>query len=144
MAIFTKFNKTKFGVGDRVSVHQKIKEGEKTRVQVFEGIVIAIKNKGVNKTITVRRIGEQKVGIERIFPLSSPTIIDIKVIRKGTAGIRRSKLYFIRDKSKREIDKIYSRAVRRTAGKKSQKKTKKVIKKKTQKKTKKTKKIKKN
>jgi len=125
MAIFTKFNKTKFGVGDKISVHQKIKEGEKSRIQAFEGIVIAIKNRGENKTITVRRIGEQKVGIERIFPLSSPTIVDIKVIRKGTAGIRRSKLYFIRNKSRKEIDKIYSRAVKRTANKKTQKKIKK-------------------
>ena len=125
MAIFVKFNKTKFGVGDKISVHQKIKEGEKSRIQAFEGIVIAIKNRGENKTITVRRIGEQKVGIERIFPLSSPTITDIKVIREGTAGVRRSKLYFIRDKSRKEIDKIYSRAVRRTADKKAQKKIKK-------------------
>jgi len=125
MAIFAKFNKTKFGVGDKISVHQKIKEGEKSRIQAFEGIVIAIKNRGENKTITVRRIGEQKVGIERIFPLSSPTIVDIKVIRKGTAGIRRSKLYFIRNKSRKEIDKIYSRAVKRTANKKTQKKIKK-------------------
>ena len=132
MAIFANFNKTKFGVGDKISVHQKIKEGEKTRIQAFEGVVIAIKNRGENKTITVRRIGEQKVGIERIFPLSSPTIVDIKVIRKGTAGVRRSKLYFIRDKSRKEIDKIYSRAARRTADKKM-----------VQKRIKKTKKVKK-
>lgn len=119
MGLFTEYKKIKFGIGDRISVHQKIKEGEKSRSQTFEGIVIAIKNKAENRTITVRRIGEQKIGIERIFPLSSPTITDIKIIKRGTPGARKAKLYFIRNKSKKEIDKIYSRTVRRTSDKKN-------------------------
>jgi len=110
MAIKTNYKDTEFGVGDRVRVSQKIKEGEKTRDQIFEGVVIAIKNSKSGKSFTVRRIGEQKIGIERIFPLMSPTITSINVVKKGTRGVKRSKLYYIREKSQKEIDKIYLRA----------------------------------
>ena len=83
--------------GYTVSVHQKIKEGDKQRIQVFEGLVIAKKHgKGINATITVRKTS-QGVGVERIFPINAPFIEKIEVIKKHK--VRRAKLYYIRDKS---------------------------------------------
>ncbi len=80
--------------GDTVKVHQKIKEGEKERIQMFEGIVIARKHgKGVSSTITVRKVVQQ-VGVERIFPVHSPAIAKIEVV--ASAKVRRSKLYYLR------------------------------------------------
>jgi large subunit ribosomal protein L19 len=113
MALTATFKDTKFGVGDRVRVVQKIKEGEKTRSQTFDGIVIGIKGREENKSFTVRRIGEAQVGIERIFPLSSTNIQDVEVVKSGSKGVRHAKLYFIRNKPRREIEKIYSRASKR-------------------------------
>ena len=109
MVLFLNHKETNFGIGDRIKVFQNIKEGEKKRSQAFEGIVIKIKGEEQNKSFTVRRLGEAQIGIERIFPLKTPTIDKIEVTRSGTKGVRRAKLYFIRNKSKREIDKIYSR-----------------------------------
>lgn len=111
MALFAKHNQEKFGVGDLVRVNQIVKEGEKKRKQVFEGIVIKIKGEPENKTFTVRRIGAQKIGIEKIFPLNSPVVDSIEVVKKGMRGVKRANLKYIRGKSKREIEKIYSRAV---------------------------------
>lgn len=102
-----------FGVGDKVRVTLKIKEGEKSRNSIFEGIVLAIKNRGENRSFTVRKIGEAGIGIERIFPLESPFLEEVKVMKKGTSGVARSKLYFIRTKSPKEIAEIYSRTQRR-------------------------------
>lgn len=113
MGLFINFKDLKIGVGDVIKVSQKISEKGKDRVQTFEGQLIAIKGNGGEKTITVRRIGAQKVGIERIFPLNSTTIEKIDVVKKGTSGVRHSKLYFVRNKSKKEIDKIYSRSSRK-------------------------------
>lgn len=109
MTLTVKHNNEKFGVGDRIRVYQKIKEKGKFRNQVFEGLVIKIKGEGDSKSFTVRRIGVNQIGIERIFPLNSPVIESIKVVKKGVEGIRRSKLYYVRNKSDRDIDKIYSR-----------------------------------
>ncbi len=81
--------------GDTVKVHQKIKEGDKERIQLFEGVVIARKHgKGVTSTITVRKVVEQ-VGVERIFPVHSPVVAKIEVVK--SAKVRRSKLYFLRE-----------------------------------------------
>ena len=80
-------------VGDTVRVHVKIKEGSRERVQVFEGIVIAKKHGGIEETITVRRIS-YGVGVEKIFPLYSPSIERIEVVRHGS--VRRAKLYYLR------------------------------------------------
>lgn len=80
--------------GDTVKVHQKIKEGEKERIQIFEGIILAKKHgKGISATITVRKI-VSGVGVERIFPIHSPSIEKFEIIRRGKT--RRSKLYFLR------------------------------------------------
>lgn len=117
MALRIKHNEVEFGVGDRIKVYQRIKEGEKTRVAFFEGMVLGIKGEGDRKTFTVRRVGEAGVGIERIFPISLPTIEKIEVIKKGTRGVKQAKLYYTREKSPKEIDKIYSRSKRRELSK---------------------------
>ena len=82
-----------FKAGDTVRVHLKIKEGEKERIQVFEGVVIAKKHGGVRETFLVRKVSFG-VGVERIFPLHSPRIEKIVVVRKGK--VRRAKLYYLR------------------------------------------------
>ncbi len=83
-------------MGDTIDVHYKIVEGDKERVQVFQGVLIAEKGRGVNQTITVRRIVANE-GVERIFPLHSPRIAKIDVVRRGDA--RRAKLYFLRERT---------------------------------------------
>jgi large subunit ribosomal protein L19 len=85
----------KFRVGDRIEVHQKILDGAKERVQVFEGDVIALHNGGVRETVTVRRL-VQGEGVERIFPIHSPRIAKIVVKKAGL--VRRAKLYYLRDR----------------------------------------------
>ncbi|HEY9642228.1 MAG TPA: 50S ribosomal protein L19 [Coleofasciculaceae cyanobacterium] len=82
-------------VGDTVRVGVRIQEGGKERVQPYEGTVIAMRNGGINETITVRRVF-QGVGVERVFLLHSPRVADIKIIRRGKA--RRAKLYYLRDR----------------------------------------------
>ena len=84
-----------FGPGDTVRVHAKVIEGNKERVQVFEGVVIARKHGGINETFTVRKISHG-VGVERTFMLHSPRIDKIEVVRRGK--VRRAKLYYLRKK----------------------------------------------
>ncbi|MCI5643637.1 MAG: 50S ribosomal protein L19 [Peptoniphilus sp.] len=88
-------NLPKFNVGDTVSVHYKIIEGERQRIQVFDGTVIKIQGKSSRKTFTVRRIS-YGIGVERTFLLNSPRIADLVVTRKGR--VRRAKLYYLRDR----------------------------------------------
>ncbi|MEK7112759.1 MAG: 50S ribosomal protein L19 [Patescibacteria group bacterium] len=115
MSLKTIHNETEFGIGDKVRVHQKIKEGEKERTQIFDGMVLSIKNRGDGRSITVRKIGAGNIGIERIFPLVSPFLEKIEVVKRGTSGVRHAKLYYTREKSPREVEEIYSRAARREA-----------------------------
>ncbi len=84
-----------FNVGDTVKVHVKIREGDRERIQVFEGTVIARKGSGVSETFTVRRLSFG-VGIERVFPIHSPNVAKVDVIRHGR--VRRAKLYYLRDR----------------------------------------------
>jgi len=84
-----------FEVGDTVKVHVKIKEGDKYRIQVFEGTVIAKKHGGINETFTVRRIAHG-CGIERVFPVHSPIVDKVEVVRGGK--VRRGKLYYLRNR----------------------------------------------
>lgn len=84
-----------FNVGDTVKVDVKIKEGERERIQVFEGTVIAKKGSGISETFTVRKVS-YGFGVERIFPMHSPSVQGVKVVRKGK--VRRSKLYYLRDR----------------------------------------------
>ena len=82
-----------FGPGDTVKVHVKIKEGEKERVQIFQGVVISKRKGNINATFTVRK-ASYGVGVERIFPLHSPTLDKIEVVTKGR--VRRAKIYYLR------------------------------------------------
>ena len=116
MALKAEYKDIQFGVGDKVRVTQKIKEGDKERNQFFEGTVIAIRGSGDGKNFIVRRLGTQQVGIEKIFPFKSPSLAGIKVIKSGVKGVKRAKLYFIRNKSRKEINLIYQRAAKRKAG----------------------------
>ncbi len=102
-----------FEIGDTVRVHVKVIEGEKERVQVFEGVVIARKGKRISETFTVRKIS-YGVGVERIFPVNSPNIAKIDVIRKGK--VRRAKLYYLRDKKGKQA-KVAERDYFRAANK---------------------------
>lgn len=83
-----------FSPGDTVKVHVKVKEGEKERIQVFQGLVIARKGGGVRETFTVRKVS-QGIGVERTFPVHSPVLDKIEVERHGQ--VRRAKLYYLRD-----------------------------------------------
>lgn len=83
-------------VGDTINVHCRIIEGEKQRIQVFQGVLIARRGRGINEMITVRRIVNDE-GVERTFPINSPSIAKFEVVRRADA--RRSKLYFLRDRA---------------------------------------------
>jgi large subunit ribosomal protein L19 len=102
-----------FRVGDTVRIYYKIIEGENTRIQPYEGIVIAFKGKGVSKTFTVRRIGADGVSIERIFPLHSPNITKLEVKRHGK--VKKSKLYYLRKKKGRAAVRVKDRKTKQTA-----------------------------
>ena len=84
-----------FNIGDTVRVHNKIKEGNRERIQMFEGTVIAKHGGGISETFTVRRVS-YGVGVEKTFPLHSPNVADVTVIRHGK--VRRAKLYYLRDR----------------------------------------------
>ncbi|MBR3621535.1 MAG: 50S ribosomal protein L19 [Clostridia bacterium] len=82
-------------IGDTVKVSVRVREGEKSRIQVFEGTVIARKGSGVSETFTVRRVS-YGVGVERVFPIHSPNVAGVQIVRHGR--VRRSKLYYLRDR----------------------------------------------
>ncbi len=101
-----------FNIGDTLAIGQRIKEGEKERIQMFEGDVIARSNNGISSTFTVRKMGANSVSVERTFPDHSPLIESIKVVRRGDT--RRAKLYYLRDrvgKAGRVKEKIVSQKV---------------------------------
>lgn len=91
-----KTNLTPFNVGDTVKVYVKVIEGERERIQAYEGVCIAKKNSGIRENFTVRRVSFG-IGVERTFPIHSPKIDKIEVIRRGS--VRRAKLYYLRDLS---------------------------------------------
>jgi len=91
------YKQNDYGVGDTVSVTYKVVEGEKTRQQVFTGLVIATGGRQDNKSFTVRKISTAGVGVERIWPVLSPEISDVALVSKGRA--RRSKLYYLRNRT---------------------------------------------
>ena len=84
-----------FNVGDNVKLHVKVKEGNRERIQMFEGTVIKRQNGGLRETFTVRRVAHG-CGIERVFPLHSPTVEKVEIVREGK--VRRAKLYYLRDR----------------------------------------------
>ena len=85
----------RFDVGDTINVHYRIVEGDKERIQVFQGVLIGRRGSGINESITVRRIVADQ-GVERVFPLHSPKVAKYEVVRRADA--RRAKLYFLRDR----------------------------------------------
>lgn len=107
----------RFDVGDTINVHVRIVEGEKERVQVYQGVLISRKGRGVDEMITVRRIVDE-IGVERTWPINSPLIAKFEVVRRGDA--RRAKLYYLRDrvgKSRRLRDR--RRGLKHVAGQKT-------------------------
>ncbi len=85
-----------FGPGDVLRVMVRVREGEKVRLQAFEGVCLGRRGGGVNETVTVRKIS-QGIGVERIFPIHSPNLAELKVVRRGR--VRRAKLYYLRERS---------------------------------------------
>ncbi len=104
-----------FQPGDTVTVNVKVVEGERTRVQAYEGVVIARSGGGLNESFTVRKISYGE-GVERVFPIYSPLIDSIKVVRRGK--VRRAKLYYLRDRRGKSA-RIAERQDRDTKGKKA-------------------------
>ena len=92
---WTRKKPVKFDVGDSVEVHVRIIEGDRERIQLFSGVVIAKRHEGLSETFTVRRI-VQGEGVERIFPVNSPRVVDVAVKKKG--NVRRAKLHYLRDR----------------------------------------------
>ena len=90
-----KADKPEIRIGDYVKVGVKIREGDKERVQLFEGTVIAQKHGGISETFTVRRVA-YGIGVERVFPIHSPNVVSVDVVRHGK--VRRAKLYYLRDR----------------------------------------------
>lgn len=104
MAISATIKDTPVHVGDIVRVHLKVVEGEKERIQIFEGMILGIRGRGDNRTFTVRKISSGNIGVERIFPLISPWIVKVQVKKPGK--VRRAKLYFVHDQSSRQVSRI--------------------------------------
>jgi len=94
-AKYVKENSPEVAIGDTVKVHLKVKEGNRERIQVFEGTVIAKKHGGIEETFTVRRVS-YGVGVEKVFPVHSPAIEKVELVRHGK--VRRAKLYYLRDR----------------------------------------------
>jgi len=92
-----------FGIGDMVRVHYRIVEGKNERIQIYEGLVIALNNSGIRRSVTVRKIS-YGVGVERIFPVHSPRVEKIEVVRHGK--VRRAKLYYIRGRIGKKATKV--------------------------------------
>lgn len=109
MAKYFTYKNQEISVGDTVKVAFLIKEGDKTRQQMFEGIVIAVDNREAGKAFTVRKIAAGGVGVERIVPIASPALADIKVITKG--DVRRSKLYYLRSRTGKAATKIKKKLI---------------------------------
>ena len=97
MSLQTIVCNTTVSIGDSVIVGQKIREGEKDRIQNFSGVVIAMKGEQSEKTFTVRRIAVGAIGVEKIFPIDMPSLVSVKIVKQ--AEVRRSKLYFLRERS---------------------------------------------
>lgn len=108
MAQYFTYQDESISVGDTVQVHQEIVEGDKKRIQVFEGLVIAIRNAGLNKSFTVRKIAVGSIGVEKIMPVLMPSIKKIIVKRHGE--IKRAKLYYLRDKVGKAASRVKERA----------------------------------
>lgn len=113
MAKYLTYKNQSISVGDTVKVGLNVKDGEKTRVQIFEGIVIAIDNREAGKAFTVRKIAMGGVGVEKIIPLNSPVLASIETVSKG--DVRRAKLYYLRSRVGKQADKIKQKVLAEVA-----------------------------
>lgn len=104
-------DKIEFCVGDTIKVSQTIKEGDKTRTQAFQGIVIAIRGDGQGKNFIVRKIAVGGIGVEKIYPINTPTLTGIEIIKKGK--VKRAKLYYLRNLLGKKATKIKDVYVRK-------------------------------
>ena len=93
-----------YGTGDTVALHLTVSEGDKTRTQLFEGIIIAISGSGAGKSITVRKIASGAIGVERIVPLGNPNLV--KITKKSGGRVRQAKLYYLRDRVGKRATKV--------------------------------------
>lgn len=93
--ISVKIGENEIHVGDTIRVHSQVTEGERIRVQIYEGLILRLRGRGENKTMTVRRIGAGGVGVERTWPINAKSLVKVEVLKK-MRKIRRSKLYFLR------------------------------------------------
>lgn len=108
----TKWNdQLTFHVGDTVKVHQNIVEGEKSRIQIFSGLVISIKGHRGLTSFTVRKVSSSGVGVERIYPLNAPIIIKLEVVKRG--NVKRAKLYYLRDRVGKKATKVQDSFVKK-------------------------------
>ncbi len=103
--ISQRFGESILHIGDTLRVHSQVIEGAKSRVQVFEGILISLKGRGENKTFKVRKIGAGGIGVERTWPLDAKSLVKIEV-KKKAGKIRRSKLYYLRELTGREAVRV--------------------------------------
>lgn len=106
MAISTTIQGTGVHVGDLIKVHTKVLEGDKERIQIFEGLVLGIRGRGENQSFTVRKIATGNIGVEKIFPVNSPWIAKVEIKKPGT--VRRAKIYYVRHQSVRQVSQIHS------------------------------------
>ncbi len=109
MSQYFTYQDQQISIGDTIAVHQEISEGNKKRVQIFEGIVIAIKGMNLGKTFTIRKIASNNIAVEKIFPIALPSIKKITLKRQG--AVRRSKLYYLREKIGRSATRIKEKSV---------------------------------
>lgn len=96
---------TKIHIGDTLRVHSQVVEGVKTRTQIFEGILISLRGRGENSTFTVRRISAGGIGVERTWPVNAKSLVKVEV-KKKNSGVRRSKLYYLRERTGRAAVRI--------------------------------------
>ncbi len=109
MSQYLNYKDQSFQVGDTIAIHQSIQEGSKSRIQIFEGVVISVQNRESNKSFTVRKIASGAIGVEKIFPVDLPSISKIQVKRKGE--VRRAKLYYLRDRIGKSANKVREQKV---------------------------------
>jgi len=108
MALSITFHQILVSVGDTVNVSQKIKEGEKERIQHFDGVIIAIKGNFGERTVTIRRVAAAGIGVEKIFPVDLPNIEKVTVVKR--ANVRRAKLYYLRERKGKLALKLKERS----------------------------------
>ncbi len=100
-----KVKETDIHIGDTIRVHSQVIEGGKTRIQIFEGILIRFRGRDVDKTFTVRKIGAGAIGVERTWPVNGRSLVKLEV-KKKAGNVRRSKLYYLRDRIGREAVRV--------------------------------------